>query len=355
MENNSSTSHSKSPVSLKPLGLLIVLLVLGETLLLFLPEGFMTQTMISRLREITSLPAAPVQLMGDSVSAGINPTVVAESAALPAGAVSNYSLPGTSPLFAFFTLRREIAAGRIPKVIIFAPHPANLNAPMIDRFIGRFATPREVMELLANRVSPAECLFGALCRVSYTLRYREELQSFVTQGNREFFHTWHTPIASVATSPSPSPTSEPEPERDPNVFTEGTLAPQLITPFFVAPENAIFIDKFCNLAAAHGIRVAWVSMPTIALLTKRGSGDTRDGKYFAYLESVARRHGNVTILHREIDVMPDADFSDPRHLNRHGAWVFSRQLGEWLGQWRSEQQAFYDAGYFHPLRPLRVR
>jgi hypothetical protein len=335
VESNSSTSHSKTALSLKPLGLLIVLLVLTETAMHFLPEGFMTQTMVSRLREITSLPVAPVQLMGDSVSAAVNPAVVATKAGLPAEAVSNYSLPGTSPLFAYFTLRREIAAGKVPKIIIFAPHPANLNAPMIDRFIGRFATVREAMDLLANRVSPAECLFGALCRVSYTLRYREELQAFVTQGNRDFFHTWHSPIASIAAAPLP--TAEPEPEQHPNVFTEGTLAPQLITPFFVAPDNAIFIDKFCDLAAAHGIRVLWVSMPTIPLLAKRGSGDTRDGKYFAYLESVARRHGNVTILHREIDIMPDAEFSDARHLNRHGAWVFSQQLGDWLGQRRNKQ------------------
>ena len=106
----------------------------------------MVNTLRARLREIVTRAAAPVQIMGDSVSAGIKASVVAEQLGKPATTVSNYSLPGTSPLFAQATLQRQLAAGKAPRVIVYAPHPAHLGAPMVERYLGRFATAGEAWD-----------------------------------------------------------------------------------------------------------------------------------------------------------------------------------------------------------------
>ena len=199
--------------------------------------------------------------------------------------------------------------------------------------MGDFATFDEALDLLRNGAPISEFLFGAACRASYTLRYREELQAVVTQGSLEFFQAMKKPIVSMRESQQR--TNEPEPP-PPKVFSPNELSPQLSAPFRLSPLNARYLDKFCDLAAEHHIPIAWVSPPTIAALKQRGFGNTADGKYFAFLQSMAARHPNVTILHPEIDVMPDSDFTDAWHLNRYGAWQFSRELGGWLRPWLGE-------------------
>src|SRR4051812_1184853 len=128
---------------LKPLWITLCALIVIEGALHFAPPGYMVNTLHARMHEIVTLDPAPVQIMGDSVSAGIKASVVAEQLDKPAETVSNYSLPGTSPLFAYATLQRQLAAGQTPRVIVYAPHPAHLGAPMSERFLGRFATASE--------------------------------------------------------------------------------------------------------------------------------------------------------------------------------------------------------------------
>ena len=333
MVNISSTSPSRRPLSLKALWYLLAGLFLVEALAHLLPDGYMAQTLHRRMGEIVSRPAAPIQIMGDSVFSAIHAETVSESAGLRDRAISNYSLPGTSPMFTWFTLRRELAASEVPRFIIYAPHPATLSSPMIERFLGRFATFDEAMDLLRNRAPVSEFLFGAACRASYTLRYREELQTVVTQGTLEFFRTMKKPVPSMRESQQRM--SEPAPP-PPKVFSPKDLSPQLSAPFRLSALNARYLDKFCDLAAEHHIQIAWVSPPTIAALKEHGFGNTADGRYFAFLQAMAARHPNLTILHPEIDVMPDGYFIDAWHLNRYGAWQFSRELGGWVRAWLGE-------------------
>jgi hypothetical protein len=294
-----------------------------EAALRLMPDGLMVRTVRTRMADIVSMPAPRVQIMGDSVTAGINAPEVAVAANLPPGAVLNYSLPGTSPVFAYYTLRRELAAGRVPGRIIYAPHPANLETPMIDRFVGRFGTAGECGELFGHGVTPAEWLFGAACRVSVAMRYREEFRLAVTQGDLDFFRTLREPAVSVSQAGIPSP---PAPPAAP-ALSPAELPAQLSTPIFVDPVNSGYIDAFCDLAGQHGIPVTWVTMPVIGAFKERGLGGGGEAKYEAYLDGLAARHPNVTLLHQEVEVYPDDCFADPWHLNRYGGWQFSRALG----------------------------
>ena len=318
------------PTPLKPLRITLLALLAIEGALRFAPQGYMVNTLGVRMREIGERDAAPVQIMGDSVSAALKASVIADRIGKPAETVSNYSLPGTSPMFAYYTLKRQVAMGRTPRVIVYAPHPAHLGVPMVERFIGRFATPREAWEF-ARGARIDDTIFGAMCRASWTLRYREELYGVVTQGDLEFFRTMKKPVESVTLSQQPHPEPPEPPVRE--AFLAKDLPPTLFAPFSVHRYNARAIDAFCELAAAHDIAVLWVTLPGIAALNDRWASGPDRAAYDAYLGELARRHGNVTLLHREMETWPDREFGDPRHLNRHGSWKFSRQLGGELAVW----------------------
>lgn len=107
----------------------------------------MTRSLKSRLREINQRPARPIQVMGDSVSAAISTAILTEELNDPRLSVANYSLPGTPPSFAPLALERQCRAGRRPRFIIYAPHIAVLGNPQIERFVGRFGTASEIMQL----------------------------------------------------------------------------------------------------------------------------------------------------------------------------------------------------------------
>ncbi len=332
MENNSSTSHFKeqaSPrsrrVSIRALWLLPAGIVLVEAALRLMPAGFMVRTVQSRMAEILSLPAPKVQIMGDSVTARIDAADLAETAGLPVDTVGNYSLPGTSPVFAYFTLRRELAAGRVPERIVYAPHPANLETPMIDRFIGRFGTGEECADLLAHGVSLPDWLFGAACRLSVAMRNREEFRLAITQGDFGFFRTLRTPAVSVMISREKiaAPSTPPPPLS----IVPADFPAQLSAPFFVDRVNAEYIDRFCDLAASRGIEVTWVTVPVIGLFRERAMGGEGAAKFQGYLAALAARHRNVTLLHPEVEVYPDNCFADAWHLDAYGALRFSRELG----------------------------
>jgi hypothetical protein len=327
VENDSSTSHSKKRgASPKALWLLLAGVLLVEGGLRLLPAGYTIRSVNERMRDILSLPAPRVQIMGDSVAAsGINAANLADAAGLPPGTADNYSLPGTSPMFAYFTLRRELDAGRTPGRILFAPHPANLESPMIDRFIGRFGTMSECAELLREGAPPPDWLFGAACRLSVAMRNREEFRVAVTEGNFGFFQTLFKPAPSLLGSRVKyvSPPIPPPPLNWP----PADYPPQLTAAFFVDALNARYIDKFCDLAAEHGIEVEWVTVPVIAAFKDRAMSGGGEAKYEAYLQGFVARHRNVTLLRPQLEVYPDNCFSDPWHLNVYGAVRFTNELG----------------------------
>jgi hypothetical protein len=324
VENDSSISHSKRrPVSVAALWLLPIGILLVEAALRLMPGGFLVRTLQLRMHEIVTLPAPKLQIMGDSVTEGIIAGNLAKALNLPVDQVGNYCLPGTSPMFAYFTLRRELAAGRVPGRILFAPHPANLEEPMVDRFMGRFATTTESLELLRHGVTLPVWLFGEACRDSVAMRNREEFRLAVTQGDFGFFTTLHKPAVSVLNSRIP--VVQPLPGQ-PLAVNPADFPAQLSTPFSVDRVNAAYIDAFCDLAAAHGIRVTWVTVPVIDLYKERAMAAGGEAAYQAYLDGLVARHPNVSLLHRQLEVYPDTCFFDPWHLNHYGEDRFTAEV-----------------------------
>ncbi len=339
MFSSSSTSLSKKRL------LLIVGILTGAVVLLeilfssLLPEGLMTQSLRGKCDYIVSHPAPDIQVMGDSVSQGgifanrLEETLNAHPGSRPV-TVRNDSLGGTSPLFAYYVLKRQLRAGHKPDVILFAPNMAVTSNPIPERFWGRFARPGEMAESLRLGMPLSDMVFGLACRLSYTMRYREELRGAVTAGNLEFFKTARLPVELPG---SESVESQPAPPENPNeTFDARELPWMLKQPFRPLPYVDNHIRAFIELAAENGIHIFWIPMPIPQVVSdfQRESGTVAG--FERYLQSFATEYENVRILFPESAVYPDSHFKDTWHLTDFGAWNFSGTLGEALTMYLSE-------------------
>jgi hypothetical protein len=324
------------PIDLTALWLFLVGVFVIESVLRVLPEGYMTRTLQHRAEEIRYLPATSIQVMGDSVSSAIRVRQL-EDILGHGYEVSNYSLPGTSPMFNYFVLQRQISAGEAPKLIVFAPHPCTWGDPFTDRFLARFANPREAAQLLRDGVQFDDWLYGLLCRASYTLRYREDIYVALNKGDRGFFQTWQKPVSSVQnTRAKVSPEEQAPPLPPERKLDPRQLPPSLTRPITIHRDNEFYFDRFCELAARHHIEIVWLTLPEAQVFRDEFPGPERTAAYAPFVARMSARHPNLHVISSEIPVLPDRCFNDPWHMNAYGAWTFSdkagRQLADWLAQ-----------------------
>jgi hypothetical protein len=321
---------------LTALWLFLVGFLLIESVLQLLPEGAMTRTLHHRTEEILYLPPTPIQFMGDSATNAVRVSLIEHFLGQP-HQISNYALPGTTPLFSYFVLQRQIAAGRAPKLIVFAPHPFTWGDSFMDRFLGRFAGPADTISLLRDGVQLDDWIYGTLCRMSYTLRYREELYKMFTQGDMAFFKSWSQQIVSVQNTRAKITDEEKQPvEPEKSELDPNNLPPILSRPISIHPYNEIYLDKFCELAAKNGIRIVWLTLPIPELLAKKIPEKERAAVYSAFVQRMSAKHPNLFPLSPSISTQPDTHYRDPWHLNAYGASVFSKRTGEQLAAWLRE-------------------
>lgn len=305
---------------------LACMVVLEAAFAIILPEGLQTRMAHEVARAGTAVPAADLAIMGDSVAAiAIDQEILAAALGDGHPSVGNYSIAGSSPLYTHTLLHRLLAAGRRPGAIIYAPHPAMLGTPMVDRYYGRFATTREMADVFGGLVRLPDALLGIASRLSYTLRYREEIRAFLLDGDPGFFRTlyaptkpWRPPVKGGLLPPLP-----PEPVAAPEFARH--IGPALARPIAIDPTVDKALGRFLALAREEGIPVYWWLLPTcesLATLPGRAEGVRRLESYLADLE----RAGLIVRLNTRLEVWPDRYFSDPWHLGPYGAAKNSRQL-----------------------------
>jgi len=322
---------------LTALWLFIVGFLVIESFLRFLPEGSMTRTLRHRSEEILYLPPTRIQFMGDSATNALQVSLI-EKFVGGNHQLSNYALPGTTPLFCYFVLKRQIEADRAPQVIVFAPHPFTWGDSFMDRFLGRFANIGESARLLKDGVDLDDWIYGSLCRMSYTLRYREELYKMLTQGDMAFIHSWKQQITPVQNTRAKIADEEKQPEEPKqSLLNPNNIPPILSRPVSIHPYNEIYLDKFCDLAAEHHIQIIWLTLPIPESLAKRIPESQRTAVYEQFVERMRQRHPNLHPLEAKIHTLPDTHYrEDYWHLNSYGSWVFSQRAGEQLAAWLKE-------------------
>ncbi len=309
----------------------LAVLVIETTLALLAPESTLVQEYRQVLERAAKEPAPDLLILGDSVARGsILPSVVREHLGRDI-AVRNDAMQGTGPEIAFFTLKRLLAAGKVPKAILYAPSPHTFASTRMHIAAGGFCTWPEVVDLLRSGHDRMDILRNLPLRFSYTLRYREPIAEML-KGRRATLALFAPPHIDEAEWVAFSERrSSPRVAEDPG---RATLTPKFLTGFSVAPVNAHYLDRFLELASGRGIRVFWAVPPILQRLDDARSASGFHDDYARMLDDLAGTYG-VVLLQRRAPVYPDASFYDLNHLDLPASRRLSADLGEHLGRMAS--------------------
>ncbi len=309
MPNPSSIFSFKRSNPLAGFVLFVLLVLVIETVLAFMPQN----SLITAIGRIPMPAKSPdFQIMGDSVAQG---GIIASqlSDELGGASVANLAVAATGPEFPYFLLKRQLAAGIAPKEIIYSPSPHTFGTRRIALLIGAYASWPEVAEIAVARIEPFEVMYGVLCKLSFSLRNREQLS--------ELFKGRKAPEGFQQAAPKPA-TATANADR----FPAKNLHPMFKQSFKVMDFNGHFHRKFLATAAANGIKVNWVSVPSLEVVREARKPLDYDARYQAFLRSV-RDEFSVRLLMPESTLMEPRFFKDYSHLNSEGAAVFTKTVG----------------------------
>lgn len=319
MRNPLSIFSFKNRNQLAAIGLFIAMVALLETAFAFLPQNSLITSFSGN--RVPPNPAPDYQIMGDSVAQG---GLIAEQLQeyVPQGkTVYNHAVGGTGPEFPYFMLKRQIEAGRAPKNIIYAPSPHTFGTKRVALLVGAYCNWGESWEVLSSKEEPCETIYGMLCKMSYTLRHREQIGDIV-KGNTSIFK-----------KPAAQKTNEVAATEDiaKRHYSGEKLHAMYKKGFEVAPFNQYYYEKFMDLAQKNGIPVYWVTMPVLPVVAESRKNFAFDQKYFAFLDDAQKRFG-VKVMQKEFLVFNDEDFKDYTHLDLPAAKRFTEIVGHKLSQ-----------------------
>lgn len=304
----------------------MALVTLIEATFSFLPEGAFTRNAQVRTRELVTLPAPVVQIFGDSVSAGLNESIISHDLGINSYDLVNHSIAGTTAYSAYFLLRRQLDAGIVPKAVILAYNARSYCIPLAPKFLGRFATWNELGIAAKFGLPLDDWLTSLACRGSYSLRYREELNAIARTGSGwDYFNPSVTPTLSYSERLASLPVTLPASQERPH-------APEYNRAFYgvnFVPNEAIqrSLDEFFELARTHSIQVYVLSMPKTVVTAELHARNGFDKAYDDFIELQVKRHGAEWLL-REQSALVASDFLDAVHLTPRAAFQFSKRVAD---------------------------
>lgn len=327
MAPHSSTSSSELRRMVHGVRLTLAVVVLVECALAFVPENTMIRTFRWMKALITAQPAPDIQLHGDSVAQGglLAGEVLSQ---LPESTrVFNAAMQGTGPEFTYYLLQRQIRSGRVPRAIVLAHSPHTYVTERMGILAGAFLDVRDLPDALLRGEHFFDTLYGVLCRLSFTLRHREEIES-VVKGKRRALAEWNEPLptAEFVLEDLASDTTTPEQRRE---AVHSPVHAVFRRPFAPDPGERRYLARTLALARSRGITVYWFTMPehpAVAAI-RDSTGFTRD--YGRFVDSLAAA-GEVVPLELTHPVWPAEDFADHSHLVFESSQRVSRELGRLL-------------------------
>jgi len=325
----SSTSSSSLERLARAIFTTAVLAVAIELALVFVPENVMIRTMRWMRDLLEREPAAAVQIHGDSVAQGALLAGEIEQALPPGTRVWNASLQGSGPEFTYFLLRRQIASGKVPESIVIAHSPHTFVTERMGVLVGAFLGWAEIPEAFAHGRHFFDTLYGVLCRLSFTLRHRDELADLV-KGRPDAIASWNDPLPTEAWVRRVGAEVEARWARE-GRRPPGELHPVYRERFVVDPGVHALLARTLALARSRGVRVYWVTLPEHEAVAAARDSIGFAPAYYAFVDSLAAR-GEITVLRRDFEVLPASEFGDYTHLRLRAALRLSREVGEKLAR-----------------------
>ena len=327
-----STVPDRCRVPLGALGALI-LLALVEVSLGGAPLRFADPASLSWRLSLAAAEGAPgstcqVACLGDSlVKIGVLPRVIE---ATTGQAAYNFAMGRAPAPATYFLLRRLLANGSRPRTIVVDFKPSILaGGPKFNlREWQAVLRPSEAVEL-ANTAGGVRFLVEiALGRLLPSWRGRWEIREAIAaalanrvaptyRNNRLALRNWGINAGTHLNGSQ--------------ACFDGQIAEEsrrkLVIPRWECHRaNAIYVEKFLALAAAHGVAVVWLiapSSPELQALREQTGGDAA---FAAFVQAAQRRHPTLSVVDGRHSGYATATFADATHLNGRGAATLSHEL-----------------------------
>ncbi len=326
----SSTSSSRDPRILSFVLACAIFAVAELALTVLLPNPARAE--LQRYRQRVAEAPAGVQFMGDSaVGEGVSCEQLNRLVSMPDAPFVMLAAHGTGPVFAYYALKRELAAGTVPKAVVYAPSPHTFASSRLPKFVACYASPGEILEVACHTREFSEITYGLLCRASYSLRYREELGEFIRSRDRSALARLRGSRGRSAAA-RPDPAAE-APQPGTRTFTAGDLSPATYgKPFAALPMNDWAVRGLLRLAAEHHIPVVWAMMPVPKAVAESRLPFDFAARYCAYTAGVETATPGLEYANhmQEPPLYADCCFRDPTHLNGYGRAKFTDALAETL-------------------------
>jgi hypothetical protein len=257
---------------------------------------------------------------------GVSPLVLEETMRLPA---YNFAMSGAQPFACYIALRDALASGAKPRAVLVDFAWSTIGQPYTFNELGlpEIASLRDCAEYaLAARDAS---LFGrmGLAWLLPSYKGRAEVRANIRAATRgeepyrnpeRFLYARNSAINRGACHLGAIGYDGAVDPSNPVLFPEEWSCP--------APCEA-YIHEFLDLAESRGIPVFWLLAPIAPGAWGPWEASGVAERYRGFVDSIATRHANVTLVDATDSHYAVEAFNDPVHLNRDGAVVFSADLG----------------------------
>ena len=270
---------------------------------------------------------------GDSfVQFGVIPRVIHDRTGRRA---YNFAVQSGSSASSYFLLRRAIESGARPSLVvadfaqdILADGPASKTRPYPWADL---LQPGEMIELSFAARDPELLARYALGRILPSFRGRFEVRVSILSAlegsenpqrhlNLPLLRNWSQNAGAQVIGKNPSFRDPPAPPAEPT--KPGNWRPD--------PTNALYLEKFLELAARQGITVAWLLPPwspgVQAIRDHSGDGVLFD----RFIRATGARHPSLVIIDARRSGFPRRFVRGRRHLDRDGALALSADIADFL-------------------------
>ncbi len=316
-----------------PLGLLGMLFLLAAV------EGFLSRNAIDYTPDTTwdwnqagrvahrRVQNCEILILGDSqAKLGLVPQLIemkthrkAHNLAVAAGQVPT----------SYFLLSRAIDAGARPEAIVidFLPHFLTVDPWFTIRHWPEFATGLECLELSWNARDPDFFAAIILGRLLPSVRARHDIRSNIlaalngeTASPRSYipalWRNWRQNQGAQLTPRKPEFSGEIDPNNE-------AAFPESWACHFV---NQLYLKKIFDLAASNDIKVFWFLPPSIPAIDSRREELGLAAQFDLFVRDWQDQYPNIVVLDGRRSAYEAHVFSDPLHIDRHGAVLLSTDV-----------------------------
>ena len=272
-----------------------------------------------------------VLLFGDSLMKfGVMPKVIQQRSGRTA---YNFALHTGQTPSSYFMFRRVLDAGNHPRAVILelTPHMFRQNSEANTRLWPEMLTVAESFDLAWTKRSPGFFAATMLGHLVPSIKERHDIRAFIhasclgqpTGRWRDeipfYRRNWKKNLGAQLMPDGPSPPIDP-------VHWELSLYRK----WQPDPVNVAYLKRFLKLARSAKVPVIWLLPPNQPSIVARTEASGYEAEYTHFVERVAARYPEVTVLDaRRSGFVPD-EFNDGIHLKRPGALRLSTAIGDLL-------------------------